>query len=145
MRWYAPNELGWVDPWGLSRCSSARPTKQLPPHIEGEYLYRGIYRGHPDEANALRGHVAPGNPKSNITEDEHNLGEVSANSPFTSWTRDPDIARKFAKEDGVVLRVKTGAPPEEASWSWAWSPDRYYEQEVLLRGPRSGDIEVFLP
>ncbi|MCG8711059.1 RHS repeat-associated core domain-containing protein [Brenneria sp. 4F2] len=116
---YAPNPLTWIDPLGLSKCDGSRPTKRLPPHVEGEYLYRGIHRGHPDEANALRGRVSPGNPKSKISEEEHNTGEVSANSPFTSWTRDPDIARKFAKEDSVILRVKTGAPKEGASWSWA--------------------------
>ncbi|MBN7124826.1 hypothetical protein BSU01_24495, partial [Erwinia billingiae] len=142
---YAPNPLSWVDPLGLSKCDGTRPTEHLPPHVEDEYLYRGIHRGHPDEANALKGRVSPGNPNSKISEEDHNIGEVSANSPFTSWTRDPDIARKFAKDDGVILRVITGAPKEGAGWSWAWSPDKYYEQDVLFRGPWSGDIGVFLP
>lgn len=89
--------------------------------------------------------MSPGNKKSKIYEKDHYVGEMSANSPFTSWTRDPDIARKFAKDDGVILRVITGAPKEGAGWSWAWSPDKYYEQDVLFRGPWSGDIGVFLP
>lgn len=69
----------------------------------------------------------------------------SGDSPYTSWTRSPDIARQFAKEDGLILRVKIGAPKEGDKWSWQFSEDRWGEQEVLLKGPRSGDIEVFKP
>jgi hypothetical protein len=39
---------------------------------------------------------------------------------------------------GVILRFPTGAPPEGATWSWAWSPDVFGEQEVLLKGVREG-------
>ena len=65
-------------------------------------------------------------------------------SPYTSWTRDPTVAQRFANQDGpgeVVLRTETGAPPDGSSWRWEWSPDQYGEQEVLLEGKRD-DLEV---
>ncbi|WP_438269359.1 DUF7668 domain-containing protein [Pseudomonas mandelii] len=50
---------------------------------------------------------------------------LSPFSPYTSWTRSPDIARQFAKEDGLILRVKIGAPKEGDKWSWQYSKDRW--------------------
>jgi hypothetical protein len=39
------------------------------------------------------------------------------------------------------MRVPIGSPGPEDTWSWEWSPDQYFEDEVLLRGIRIG-IEV---
>ena len=120
---------------------------RLPNDEPGSYLYRGVHSGHPDLSNALGGSVRPGNSAGNVSPDAHNLGGESANSPFTSWTRSPDVARKYAEgngKGGVVLRVPVGAPRESDMWSWEWSPDEWGEQEILLRGPRDG-IEVFRP
>ena len=141
---YAPNALGWVDPWGLSRCS-VKPTKRLPEAEQGQYNYRGIHKGHPEWDNALNGKVVPGNVSSKISPEEHNFGGVSGNSPYTSWTDDPAVARGFAGADGVVLRVKTGAPKPSDAWSWEYSFDEWMEREILMKGVRFGDVEVFLP
>jgi RHS repeat-associated protein len=142
---YAPNPLKWIDPLGLSKCDGARPTQKLPDAKAREYLYRGIKRGHPDEINALKGIVEPGDVNSTITAEQHNQGGVSHRSPYTSWSWDPNVAKNFAKEDGVILRVKAGGAPADGPWTWAISPDIYYEKEVLLKGIRTEGIEVYLP
>jgi len=49
------------------------------------------------------------------------------------------------KEDGLILRSTIGDPKEGDKWSWRYSEDRWGEQEVLLKGPRSGDVEAFKP
>lgn len=67
-----------------------------------------------------------------------------ANSPFTSWTRNPAIAADHAAKNGaggVVMRVPEGAPGRGTRWSWEWSPDVWGEAEVLMRGIRKG-VEV---
>jgi RHS repeat-associated protein len=99
-------------------------------------VYRGISPSHPAYADALQGNAYPRNPASQVTPEEHNLGNTD--SPFTSWSHDPDIARRFAGDDGVVMRWPTGAPPEGAPWSYEWSPDVFMEKEVLIRGPVEG-------
>lgn len=53
---------------------------------------------------------------------------------------DPLISAKHG-DGGVVLRVPQGAPPKGFQWSWEWSPDIFGEQEMLMRGVRSG-VEV---
>ena len=121
------------------------PTERLPEAEPGRYNYRGVHRGHPEWNNALNGKVFPGNINSALSAEEHNLGGFSANSPYTSWTDNPDVARRFAGEDGIILRVPTGSPGPGDSWSWDISMDEYFEREILLKGPRSNDVEVFLP
>jgi RHS repeat-associated protein len=107
-----------------------------------EYVYRGVHKGHPAEVPARDGIVVPGNPYNDaVTPEAHNIGGVSADSPYTSWTRREDVARDYAGDNGVVLRVRTGSPPEGAGWSWQWSPDVYEESEVLMKGIRE-DVEV---
>ncbi|WP_225931070.1 RHS repeat-associated core domain-containing protein [Pseudomonas monsensis] len=156
---YVPNPTGWVDPLGLmcepcddpdkAETSKTRETHyeslpKLPDHEDG-YLYRGVHKGHPAEADAINGRVTPGKIEGDVSPEDHNYGGASSESPFTSWTRSPDIAKQFAKEDGIILRLKVGAPKEGDKWSWQYSEDRWGEQEVLLKGPREGDIEVFKP
>ena len=89
----------------------------------------------------------PGNINGTISAAEHNYGGVSAESPFTSWTSNIDVARGWASAQGpggALLRLQMGAPEPGASWSWEWSPDIYFEQEMLLRGTRTG-AEVIQP
>lgn len=90
--------------------------------------------------DALQGNAIPRNVNGSTTAEAHNYGSASdlADSPFTSWTRDPAIARRFAKDDGVILRLPTGTPPAGSSWKFEWSPDVWFEQEVLVRGPVYG-------
>ncbi|WP_431288463.1 RHS repeat domain-containing protein [Roseateles chitinivorans] len=108
---------------------------------EVAYLYRGVPAGHPALRAAKQGRVEPGNVSGTVTPEAHNLGGQAANSPFTSWTRDPSIAATHAAKNGpggVVLRLPQGAPPPGAKWGWEWSPDVWGESEVLLRGTRIG-------
>jgi hypothetical protein len=85
--------------------------------------------------------VVPGDILGTVTPEDHNRGGVSARSPYTSWTTERKAAeihaRKFGSE-GVLLVLPVGAPQPDDSWSWEWSPDPYGEQEVLLRGVRTG-------
>ena len=111
---------------------------------ETNYLYRGVAAGHPALDAAKQGRVVPGNVGGAVSAEAHNLGGQAANSPFTSWTRDPGIAATHAAKNGpggVTLRVPEGTPPSGASWSWEWSPDVWRESEVLMRGVRNG-VEV---
>jgi hypothetical protein len=112
---------------------------------ETSYLYRGVSAGHPAIDAARQGRVIPGNLNGTVSAEAHNLGGQAANSPFTSWTRDPAIAATHASKNGpggAVLRVPQGAPSAGATWSWAWSPDVWGESEVLMCGVRNG-VEVF--
>lgn len=101
-----------------------------------KWAYRGVGRDHPGYDDALKGRVNPRKPNGTATPEQHNLGNTT-DSPFTSWTRDPDIARRFAGHDGVVLRVPRG---EGSPYKFEWSPDVYYEQEILIRGPVCGAL-----
>ncbi|MCI3943271.1 type IV secretion protein Rhs [Pseudomonas syringae] len=127
---YAPNPIRWTDALGWT-CE----------------LFRGVSANHPEIGNARNGIAKPGNANSDITPELHNRGGASKDSPYTSWTRDPKIAKWWAEKEGpggVVLGTPTGAPKPGDSWSWELSPDRYGEMEILLKGNRSG-LEVFNP
>lgn len=112
--------------------------------VPGTYLFRGIRKGHPHEAQALRGEVVSGNVTSLISTFAHNSGAVS-NSPYTSWSGNVDIAKQFAGQDGIILRVKAGAPEPGEHWSWVMSEDQFWENEVLMKGTRTRGIEIFRP
>ncbi len=111
---------------------------------KAESLYRGVSANHPALPDALEGRAVPGNLNGAVSPDLHNATNspsVLADSPYTSWTANPDVAAIHAAKDGpggVVLRVPTGAPPAGATWSWEGSPDIYGEQERLLKGVREG-------
>jgi hypothetical protein len=104
------------------------------------YVYRGVSRAHPGYDDAVQGNAIPRNVNGSTTAEAHNYGNAGdlADSPFTSWTRDPSVARSFAGDDGVVLRLPTGQPPAGSTWKFEWSPDVWFEQEVLVRGPVYG-------
>jgi uncharacterized protein RhaS with RHS repeats len=91
-------------------------------------LFRGVAEDHPGFQDALEGKATPrGGPASAA---EHNAGNTD--SPFTSWTTDPGVARNFAGDRGVVL-----------SKSWEGlvtvrSPDAFGESEVLVKGSVTG-------
>ena len=134
---YCPNPVEWVDPLGLCKedCDGTN------------YLYRGVHSEHSALEDAKQGIVRPANPTSNISPELHNQGGYSSASPYTSWTRDPEIAKSFASshgEGGVLLRVPQGKPGPNDPWSCEFSIDEYFEMEVLLKGPRYG-AEVLKP
>jgi hypothetical protein len=104
-------------------------------------VYRGIHAKHPARAAALEGRAIPGNPDGMVTPELHNEGGQQADSPFTSWTHNYEVARSAATRfglGGLILRLTTGAPETGDSWSWVYSPDEFREDEILLRGVRSG-------
>lgn len=159
------NPISYIDPLGLDVINTKTSTKPEPigsangqfswdkyddipvlPEAEvGTYNYRGVHRGHPDADNNFNGRIEPGDINSGITPELHNEGNVSGISPYTSWTRDPAIARFYAQTDGIILRVKAEAPKGNEKWSWEFSDDKYFEQEVLMQGIRDSGIEVFKP
>jgi len=67
---------------------------------------------------------------------EHNAGDTA--SPYTSWTTDVDVARDFAGEDGVILRIR------RSGQNLVPSPDAFNESEVLIQGVIRG-AEILLP
>jgi len=134
-----------LKPDAVAPQPTAQATAESPP-AEQEYLYRGVHAGHPALEAAKAGRVVPGNPEGTVSPELHNAGGpgVQADSPYTSWTRRPDIAQTHATKmgpGGVVLRTPVGAPPPEAKWNWEWSPDEFGEAEVLMKGTREG-VEV---
>jgi hypothetical protein len=66
---------------------------------------------------------------------EHN---ILGDSSFTPWTTNPAIAKMFAGDGGVVLRIP------RAGQNVVTSPDFYNESEVLIQGSVRG-AEVFRP
>lgn len=101
-----------------------------------KWAYYGVRRDHPGYDDALKSRVNPRNPNGTATPEVHNSG-ATADSPYISWTRDPAIARIFAGEDGVVVRVPRG---EGSPYKFEWSPDEFAEQEILIRGPGCGAL-----
>ena len=83
----------------------------------------------------------PGSPGGFDVAVAHNLGNT-ADSPYTSWTTNFDVAADYAGDGGVVLRLPTGEPPIGSTWKFAWSPDQFFEQEVLVEGLVSGATVV---
>ena len=103
------------------------------------FLYRGVHALHPALADARRGIVRPADVDSTLSAAEHNLGGYSDRSPYTSWTSDEAIALEHAQwngSGGILLRVPSGSPEKGDDWSWEFSPDIYFEDEMLLRGIR---------
>lgn len=108
------------------------------------YLYRGVHAHHPAIAAARRGEVHPANPHSSATPQEHNHDANPGDSPYSSWTASIEWARFHRDKTGpggVLLRVPQGAPGPKDNWHWEYSPDEFFEEEVLLHGVRMG-VEV---
>jgi hypothetical protein len=100
-------------------------------------IYRGVPANHPQIAAAHKGRAVPEDINGNITPEQHNLGGAGAKSPYTSWTRNYELACRFARRDGpggVVLSLDTRAPFASETWYWELSPDDYGEEEIPLHG-----------
>jgi RHS repeat-associated protein len=149
-----PNPGRLADPTadvGQAAPSAARRTadttgagvRALGPSGDSGSVFRGVARDHPGYEAATTGRAYPRSPEGATTPELHNAGEPEslADSPFTSWTRDREIAEEFAGPDGVVLAISTGQPPPGGG-QFVWSPDEYLEQEVLVRGPVEGALRV---
>jgi hypothetical protein len=89
-------------------------------------LWRGICSGHPNYEIAKQGKAKPrgghNDPK------KHNLGDTQ--SIFTSWTRNPEIAKVYAKNSGIILEKDFPDPLNQL----IFSDDVFYEDEVLVIG-----------
>ena len=104
-------------------------------------MYRGVYAGHPSYPAAITGVIVPGDVSGLVTPEQHNLGDSSAHSSYTSWTHLREVAMNFAVSrgsGGLLLRLPLGAPGNTDGWTWEMSPDVWLEEEVLLRGVRIG-------
>ena len=122
----------------------------------GVKLFRGLRRDHPSYQDALRGEVFPSellhrqlrNEKFPAFEDrafeelwdlaaDHNDSCLSSTgSPFTSWTRNRDVAIHHAKDEknsdnGVVIEATIG---KEITHCFP-SPNEWAEDEILVYGP----------
>jgi RHS repeat-associated protein len=96
-------------------------------------LYRGVYKGHPDYRNALKGQAWPYDLNGHSNPEAHNGGNFK--SKFTSWTMSPAVANYHANksgQQGVVLK-KTFPIINTVP-----SPDAYDEMEVLVPGIVTG-------
>lgn len=89
-------------------------------------VFRGISRDHPRYNLARQGIVVPRNPFGIHNIDAHNYG--SSKTGLTSWTRTRAVAETYAEPEGVVLEATV--PGNRI----LWSPDVWYENEVLMRG-----------
>lgn len=89
-------------------------------------VYRGVSKDHHYFDLAKEGVIVPRNFLGTTDIDMHNYG--TSNSALTSWTRSKAVAATHAGEDGVILEASV--PGNRIGWS----PDVWYEQEVLVRG-----------
>jgi hypothetical protein len=98
-----------------------------------EILYRGVAPGtvH-DIQQATGGAIIPrGGTASALAH-----AEGFTDSPFTSWTSDINVARRFAGPNGVIFKVEPLKLPNEIIFARPFSP-KPYENEYLIRGPIS--------
>jgi hypothetical protein len=98
-------------------------------------LYRGVYNGHPDYGNALKGMAVPRGGSATPT--EHNEGDN--NSIYTSWSIYESVADKFGGRKGIggVVLIKTFDVRQVIP-----SPDKFQQGEVLVPGVVSGAIVI---
>lgn len=89
-------------------------------------VFRGISRDHPRYNLAQHGIVVPRNLFGAHNIDAHNYG--SSKTGLTSWTRTRAVAETYAEPGGVILEATV--PGNRI----LWSPDVWYENEVLMRG-----------
>jgi hypothetical protein len=103
------------------------------------FLYRGVHAFHPALADARKGIVRPADVESTLSAEEHNRDGFSDRSPYTSWSSDKAVALKHAQRKGpggILLTVPVGSAESGEGWKWEYSPDRWLEDEILLRGVR---------
>jgi hypothetical protein len=106
----------------------------------GTYLYRGVPEGHPGFGDAEAGGAVPRGGDS--TPVQHNDG--STDSPYTSWTTNPSVARRFAmgtrpgESPGVILRLELPLEGNPLRQMAMYGEDKWGESEVLVQNPVGG-------
>lgn len=106
--------------------------RRSPRAATGTFVYRGVPENHPGRTAALAGVATPRGGAA--TAAQHNLGDTE--SEFTSWTTEIGIARRYARTNGIVLRVNLA----DFIGRWEYSQDEFGEGEVLIRGPVHGAV-----
>jgi hypothetical protein len=96
-------------------------------------LYRGFDPDNPVHARQLKdwqqtGTVSPRG--GNATPQQHVAGDTSSN--YTSWTLNPDTAKKFAGPNGTILTVNLQEVSNAVIPTYHWSI--FNESEVLIQG-----------
>jgi RHS repeat-associated protein len=94
-------------------------------------LYRGVYNGHPDYANAVKGTATPYGGHDDP--EMHNLGDYKC--IFTSWSMSKAVANYHANKHGP------GGLVLEKKFRWSEtvpSPDNFAELEMLVPGVVTG-------
>lgn len=72
-----------------------------------------------------------------MSEETPNLGGVSEYRPFTSWTRDPGVAKWWAEKEGpggVVLVTPTGTPKPGVAWHGSFLQMLMVSQKSYSKG-----------
>jgi hypothetical protein len=100
--------------------------RKIPSNVSYVTVFRGIPRDHPRYHLAYQGIVIPRNPFGSQNIDAHNYG--SSKSAFTSWTRSKSVGITYAEPNGIVLEASLPGV------RLMWSPDVWYENEVLVQG-----------
>ncbi|MCV6638487.1 RHS repeat-associated core domain-containing protein [Candidatus Albibeggiatoa sp. nov. NOAA] len=107
---------------------SVRPA---PKSGETVKLYRGVKPSHPGYKNATQGVTKPRRSvlgHSNAA--KHNAGNTK--SKLTSWSTDRNVAKRFSRDNGVILEIEVPVK------NTILSPDKFNEAEVLLKGTIKG-------
>jgi len=89
-------------------------------------LWRGICKEHPSYEIAKQGKAEPSGGHNDP--EKHNLGDPK--SIFTSWTRNPEVAKLYAKNSGIVLEKDFPTLLNQLMFC----DDLFYEDEVLVVG-----------
>lgn len=105
-------------------------------------LYRGVNSTSPAYENATQGTAIP--KGGNATAVEHNGGNT--NSPFTSWTTNPEVAKNYALRtsgEGVIMEAEvpisqTVTSPSAKDVVLKQGGGMVNESEVLVKGTFSG-------
>ncbi|WP_230396183.1 ricin-type beta-trefoil lectin domain protein [Streptomyces blattellae] len=105
----------------------------------GDYLYRGIPKGHPAYDDALQGRAVPRGGHS----DPGRHAGGNTESEFTSWTHDYEGVALDAAEElgpgGIVLRIPRSSVPKGIDTQIHGTDlESYEEMEHALRGPVGG-------
>ncbi|KJY43866.1 sugar-binding protein [Streptomyces sp. NRRL B-1568] len=105
----------------------------------GDYLYRGIPKGHPAYDDALQGRAVPRGGHS----DPGRHAGGNTESEFTSWTHDYEGVALDAAEElgpgGIVLRIPRSSVPKGIDTQIHDTDlESYEEMEHALRGPVGG-------
>jgi len=123
---------------------------------QSSVVYRGVNSNHFDFEVQCQGVVRPNNQwwqfwkGKGATPHQHNAGQGGTlNSPYTSWTTDPRVARNFALRPGgtsgviikaVVPTSRLIASPNTKCVNLIQGGGVVSESEVLLRGTVRGSI-----